>query len=284
MNKKFALIGLAGYIAPRHLKAIQEVGGHLVAALDIADSVGILDQYFPDCAFFTDEFAFYDFLMAKEPVDYLVVCSPNHLHEEHCYAGLKLNADVICEKPLTLTIESLAHLEEAQQYTQKHIYTILQLRLHPKLQQLKEAIEASPQEAADVQIDYFTPRGKWYHASWKGDTSKSGGIATNIGIHLFDLVVWLFGAVKDVQTERQTPTESIGIIELQNARVRWHLSIEPEVLPKRQMIINGVTHEFTDGFADLHTVSYRRILEGKGFDTSIVRPSIELVEKIRNTP
>ncbi|MFN8238762.1 MAG: Gfo/Idh/MocA family oxidoreductase [Chitinophagales bacterium] len=152
------------------------------------------------------------------------------------------------------------------------------------MQQLKEEMEAFPKEPADVHIEYFTPRGKWYHASWKGDTSKSGGIATNIGIHLFDLVVWLFGAVKDVQTERQTPTESIGIIELQNARVRWHLSIEPEVLPKRQLIINGVTHEFTDGFADLHTVSYRRILEGKGFDTSIVRPSIELVEKIRNTP
>ncbi|MBK9329815.1 MAG: Gfo/Idh/MocA family oxidoreductase [Sphingobacteriales bacterium] len=281
MTKKFALIGLAGYIAPRHLKAIKEVGGDLVAALDIADSVGILDPYFPDCAFFTEESAFYDFLMDKEPVDYLVVCSPNHLHEEHCYAGLKLNTDVICEKPLTLTTESLAHLEEAQQYTRKHIYTILQLRLHPKLQQLKEATEASPQEVADVQIEYFTPRGKWYHASWKGDISKSGGIATNIGIHLFDLVVWLFGDVKEVQTEKQTPTESIGTIELQNARVRWHLSIEPDVPPKRQMIINGVMHEFTDGFADLHTASYRRILEGKGFDTSIVRPSIELVEKIR---
>lgn len=284
MIKKFALIGLAGYIAPRHLKAIKEVGGHLVAALDIADSVGVLDQYFPDCAFFTDEFAFYDYLMDNEPVDYLVVCSPNHLHEEHCYAGLKLNADVICEKPLTLTVESLTRLEEAQQYTGKHIYTILQLRLHSKLIHLKEEIDAAPDNVFDVSIEYFTPRGKWYHASWKGDISKSGGIATNIGIHLFDLAVWLFGEVIEVQTDMHSATESIGTLRLQRATVRWHLSIESGVSAKRQMIVNGVPHEFTEGFADLHTASYLRILEGNGFDTSIVRPSIELVEKIRKAP
>ena len=282
MNKKFALIGLAGYIAPRHLKAIKEVGGQLVAALDIADSVGVLDQYFPDCAFFTEEFAFYDFLMDKQPVDYLVVCSPNHLHEEHCYAGLKLNADVICEKPLTLTLHSLDHLLEAEQYTQKHIFTILQLRLHPKLIQLKQEIEADPDKVFDVSIEYFTPRGKWYHASWKGDIRKSGGIATNIGIHLFDLAVWLFGAVRELHTENQTATESAGTLHLQRATVSWHLSIESSVTAKRQLIINGVPHEFTDGFADLHTEAYRQILDGRGFRMEEVRPSIGIVEKIRN--
>jgi len=282
MTKQFAIIGAAGYIAPRHLKAIKEVGGNLVAALDIADSVGVLDAYFPDCEFFKDEFAFYDFLMDKSPVDFLVVCSPNHLHEEHCYAGLKLNADVICEKPLTLTLESLNNLIEAESYTNKNIYTILQLRLHPMLLQLKNEIENSNKENYEVSIEYFTPRGKWYHNSWKGDLRKSGGIATNIGIHLFDLVGWLFGDLNAVSVQKNTNTECIGNMQLKHANVLFHLSIEQHIQPRRVLVIDGKTHEFTDGFADLHTQSYQNILHEKGFTTTDVKPSIDIVEKVRN--
>lgn len=282
MKKQFALIGAAGYIAPRHLKAIKEAGGNLVAAYDIADAVGILDAYFPDCDFFTDEFAFYDFLMHKNPVDYLVVCSPNYLHEEHCYAGLKLNADVICEKPLALTSESLQNLLNAESYTNKHIYTILQLRLHPMLMELKKEIEVSEKEQHEVKIEYFTPRGKWYHNSWKGNLKKSGGIATNIGIHLFDLVTWLFGNVNEISVEKNSATENSGNLQLEKASVYWNLSIESSLSPKRQITINYKTYEFTDGFADLHTVSYQHILNNKGFTISDVKPSVDIVERIRN--
>lgn len=278
----FAIIGAAGYIAPRHLKAIKEVNGNLVAALDIADSVGILDTYFPSCEFFTDEFAFYDFLMDKTSIDYLVVCSPNYLHEEHCYAGLKLNADVICEKPLALTIESLQNLTDAETYTHKHIYTILQLRLHPMLLALKQEIEGSDKEHYEVSIEYVTPRGSWYHKSWKGDVKKSGGIATNIGIHLFDLASWLFGDVREINVEKNSETESIGNISMQKAEVRWHLSIENNLPAKRQIIIDGKPYEFTEGFADLHTASYREILNKKGFTIDVVKPSVDIVERIRN--
>jgi UDP-N-acetyl-2-amino-2-deoxyglucuronate dehydrogenase len=282
MSKKFALIGAAGYIAPRHLKAIKEVGGNLVAAFDIADSVGVLDAYFPDCNFFTDEFTFYDFLMDKQSIDYLVVCSPNHLHEEHCYAGLKLNADVICEKPLALTIESLQNLSDAESYTNKRIYTILQLRLHPTLFALKKEIETSTIEKHDVVIEYFTPRGKWYHASWKGNTKKSGGIATNIGIHLFDLATWLFGDINEISVEQNTDISSTGLLSLQGAEVRWNLSIEPNKSAKRQITVNGKTIEFTSGFADLHTASYQEILKNKGFTINDIKPSVSIVETIRN--
>jgi UDP-N-acetyl-2-amino-2-deoxyglucuronate dehydrogenase len=281
-QKKFALIGAAGYIAPRHLKAIKEVGGNLVAAYDIADTVGILDAYFPDCAFFLEEFAFYDFLMDTCPVDYIVVCSPNHLHEAHCYAGLKLNATVICEKPLALTLESLQHLADAETYTDKRIYTILQLRLHPMLIQLKKELQASTTARHEVFVEYFTPRGKWYHASWKGDIKKSGGIATNIGIHLFDLVGWLFGEVKNISVSQNNETESTGTLQLERANVKWHLSINSALSPKRQLIIDGKTYEFTDGFTDLHTESYREILNNNGFTIRDVQPSVDIVEKIRN--
>jgi UDP-N-acetyl-2-amino-2-deoxyglucuronate dehydrogenase len=283
MQKQFAIIGAAGYIAPRHLKAIKEVGGNLAAAYDVSDTVGILDSFFPDCEFFTDEFAFYDFLMDKCPVDYLVVCSPNHLHEEHCYAGLKLNADVICEKPLALSAESLQNLLDAESYTNKHIYTILQLRLHPMLLDVKKEMEASAIENHEVSVEYFTPRGKWYHASWKGDIKKSGGIATNIGIHLFDLVSWLFGDVKEISIDKNNDTESAGILQLEKANVHWNLSIDSSLSPKRQISIDGKTYEFTEGFADLHTASYREILNGKGFTIHDVKPSVDIVERIRNT-
>lgn len=278
MTKKFAIIGTAGYIARRHLKAIKDVGGNLLAALDISDSVGILDAYFPDCEFFKDEYAFYDFLI-ENPIDYLVVCSPNYLHEEHCYAGLKLNADVICEKPLTLTVESLNNLIEAENYTNKNIYTILQLRLHPMLQQLKNEILLT--KKYEVEIIYNTPRGKWYHNSWKGDVQKSGGIATNIGIHLFDLVGWLFGDLISVDVEKNTSTNCIGSLELTFASVKFYLSIEQENEPRRLMVVDGKSYEFTDGFTELHTQAYQQILNQNGFTTSIVKPSIDIVEKIR---
>ncbi len=283
MSKQFAIIGAAGYVAPRHLKAIKEVGGNLAAAYDIADTVGILDNYFPDCEFFTDEFAFYDFLMDKNPVDYLVVCSPNHLHEEHCYAGLKLNANVICEKPLALSVESLQNLLDAESYTNKHIYTILQLRLHPMLVNLKKEMDASTKEVHEVSIEYFTPRGKWYHESWKGDVKKSGGIATNIGIHLFDLAAWLFGDVKEVSVEKNTSTENSGFLQLEKASVRWHLSIDASLSPKRQITIDGKMYEFTEGFSDLHTASYNEILNNKGFTIDDVKTSVDIVERIRTT-
>lgn len=282
MQKQFAIIGTAGYIASRHLKAIKEVGGNLAAAYDIADAVGILDAYFPDCEFFTDEFAFYDFLMDKCPVDYLVVCSPNHLHEEHCYAGLKLNADVICEKPLALTVESLQNLSNAESYTNKHIYTILQLRLHPMIVALRNEIASSTTEMHEVFIEYYTPRGKWYHNSWKGDEKKSGGIATNIGIHLFDLACWLFGEMKDLTVESNSLTENSGTLQLEHANVSWKLSIDRSLAPKRQLTINGKTFEFTEGFADLHTASYQEILNNKGFTINDVKPSVDIVERIRN--
>lgn len=281
MQKKFALIGVAGYIAPRHLKAIKETGGELVAAYDLSDRVGILDAYFPDCEFFTNEFDFYDYLMDKNPVDYLVVCSPNYLHEEHCYAGLKLNADVICEKPLALHLSSLENLHEAQTYTNKKIYTLLQLRLHPMLVKLKKELNLNATERYDVSIEYYTPRGKWYHKSWKADVKKSGGIATNIGIHLFDLASWLFGSVQEIEVEKNNAFESSGKLKLAHANVSWKLSIEQSVVPKRQMIINEKVYEFTEGFSDLHTASYQAILQQKGFTIDEVKPSVEIAERIR---
>lgn len=277
--KKFALIGLAGYIAPRHLKAIQAVGGELVAALDIADSVGILDAYFPQCEFFTNESDFYDYLLDHVSVDYLVVCSPNHLHEEHCLAGLKLNATVICEKPLGLTTESLRNLAEAENYTEKKIYTILQLRLHPMLQEIKQQLTAGKHQ---VQITYFTPRGKWYHKSWKGDFEKSGGIATNIGIHLFDLSYWLFGNILSLDVIENSDTESKGRMELEHAQVEWHLSIAAGHTAERRITIDGKSYAFTEGFSDLHTASYEQILQNNGFGIPEVMPSVDMVERIRN--
>ena len=253
----------------------------MVAALDVSDSAGVLDTYFINCKFFTDEFAFYDFLLDTCRVDYLVVCSPNYLHEEHCRNGLKLNADIICEKPLTLTLESLESLKEAESYTDKRIYTILQLRLHPVLQELKSKL-INVATGHEIELKYFTPRGDWYHHSWKGDEKRSGGIATNIGIHFFDLLVWLFGDVKNIFPEIQTTTESKGILELEHANINWHLSIEKENLPLRYLKIDDREYNFTDGFQNLHTACYEQILAGKGFTTKDVEASIFITETIRN--
>ncbi len=280
----FALIGAAGYIAPRHLKAIKDTGGNLLAAYDISDSVGVLDTYFPACNFFTDEFEFYNRLLDDLKVDYIVICSPNYMHAEHCRNALKLGVDIICEKPLVLTLQELEELQELEILTQKKIYTILQLRLHPAVLQLKKELEerADSEQRYQVRIEYFTPRGKWYHASWKGIQEKSGGIATNIGIHLFDLVSWLFGAPTSIQVQENTALVSSGKLILKHADVEWNLSIDSTAAPRRQIEINNKTYAFTEGFAALHTQSYEEILQKKGFTTGDVKPSIEIVEKIRN--
>lgn len=288
--KRFAIIGVAGYVAPRHLKAISETGNVLVAAMDKSDSVGILDQYFPDTAFFT-EFERFERYLARlknkgEGIDYLVVCTPNYLHDSHVRFGLRLGADVICEKPLVLNPHNVAAIEAEEKLTGKKVYTILQLRLQPVLIALKQQLEQQKQHRR-VTLEYITPRGKWYQYSWKGDISKSGGLATNIGIHLFDLLIWLFGEVKQVELLQNQTDKISGILELEQATVNWKLSIDSEDLKDksqksyRLLEVDGEKIEFDNGFHELHTKSYEEILQGKGFSTNDIRSSIEVVTKLR---
>ena len=274
----FALIGAAGYIAPRHLEAIKAVGGNLIAALDPHDSVGILDRYFPECHFFT-EFERFDRFCDKHQIDYVSVCSPNYLHDAHCKFALRIGANVICEKPLVLTEENLDFLELMEEKSGKKIYAILQLRYHPSMKNKKF------DGKNEVKINYFTPRGYWYHYSWKGDLAKSGGLATNIGIHLFDLVLNKFGnytyyALNDLCSD--PAKEIIGEIYLINAKVDFKLSIKPNREPMRVFSINGEDYHFNNGFNELHTKCYEEILDGRGFGIEDVRPSIRLTESIRN--
>lgn len=295
--KNFAITGVGGYIAPRHLKAIKETGNRLVAALDINDSVGVLDSYFPDTAFFTSAEKFEQYLqqlkVSETPVDYLAVCSPNHVHEEHVLMGFRAGADVICEKPVVLTPESLTLLEKAAMASGKRVSTIMQLRLHPSIVALKERISKEPvlqRYAVDVQ--YITARGQWYHNSWKGDISKSGGIATNIGIHLFDMLLWLFGVVKENQVSLHTAEKAAGKLVLEKADVNWALSIDKNDLPVsvrndqkrifRSLKINNEEIDFSDGLMTLHTASYEAILAGNGFCLKTTAPSVRLATDIRN--
>lgn len=295
--KNFALIGAAGFIAPRHLKAIKETGNNLIAALDKHDNVGILDSYFPDADFFT-EFERFDRHLDKlkrkgEKIDYISICSPNYLHDAHIRYALRCGAHAICEKPLVLNPWNLDGLTEIEKETGKRVYTILQLRLHPSIIALRERIRNGPaNKIYDIDLQYMTSRGHWYHSSWKGDTSKSGGIATNIGIHFFDMLIWVFGDVKNVQVTESSPDHASGVIELQRARVNWFLSINYDHIPEavkskgkrtyRSMLMEGEEIEFSDGFTDLHTRSYQEILKGNGFSLADARPSIELAHKIRN--
>jgi len=287
MLKRFAIIGVAGYIAPRHLKAIQAVGGEVVAAYDPHDAVGVLDAYFPNAAFFT-EYERFDRHLEKlkrngSIVDYVVVCSPNYLHDAHCRFGLRYGANVICEKPLVLRSVNAQALMEIQQESLGHIFTILQLRLHPEIQQLKKEIEAKD-KIFDIELTYLTPRGSWYYASWKGDESKSGGVATNIGIHFFDMLIWIFGKVQFVQVHQRSFDRVSGYLKLEKATIKWYLSIarmENNASPTRKLIINGRTIDFSSGFDDLHLKSYEHILHNQGFGIDETIPSIELVEKIR---
>jgi UDP-N-acetyl-2-amino-2-deoxyglucuronate dehydrogenase len=295
--KNFALIGAGGYIAPRHMKAIKDTGNNLIAALDKNDSVGILDSYFPEADFFT-EFERFDRHIEKQKrkgikTDFVSVCSPNYLHDSHIRFGLRVGANVICEKPVVLNPWNIDALEEIEKETGNKIFTILQLRLHPAIIALKEKVEREKKEKKYlINLDYITSRGHWYFSSWKGDIQKSGGIATNIGIHFFDMLMWIFGEVKESTVLKHSKDTSSGILELENASVNWRLSIDENQLPAeiksegkrtfRVLNIDGKSFEFSDGFTELHTKSYAEILAGNGFPISETRKAIELVHNIRN--
>ncbi len=298
MAYNFALTGASGYIAPRHLKAIKETGNKLVAAVDPHDSVGILDSYFEDVRFFS-EFERFDrhieMLRRKGDqyrVHYVSICSPNYLHDAHCRFALRVGADAICEKPLVLNPWNIDALSEIEQENQKKIYTVLQLRVHPSIIELKNTLgRKQEKKKKDICLTYITSRGPWYLVSWKGQQDRSGGLATNIGIHFFDMLIWLFGNVLESEVHLSTPSKIGGYIELQNAGVKWFLSIDRNDLPAeiaaagqrtfRSITVNGKEIEFSGGFTDLHTIVYKDILAGKGYGLEDARPSIELVHGIR---
>jgi len=295
--KNFAIIGAGGYIAPRHMKAIKDTGNTLIAALDKHDSVGIMDSYFPDADFFT-EFERFDRHLEKlkrqgSKTDFVSVCSPNYLHDAHIRFGLRIGANVICEKPVVLNPWNIEALMEIEKETGGEVFTILQLRLHPAIIALKEKIAAAPADKKHtVNLQYITSRGHWYHTSWKGDMEKSGGIATNIGVHFFDMLLWVFGAVKESKVTEHTAQTASGQLELEKANVNWMLSIDANILPDeakaagkrtfRTLTIDGEGFEFSDGFTELHTKSYEEILRGNGFRIKETKAAIELVHKIRN--
>ena len=295
--KNFALIGVAGYIAPRHLQAIRDTKNNLVAALDKFDTVGILDSYFPSADFFT-EFERFDRHLDKQrrqgnKIDYVTICTPNYLHDSHIRFAMRHQADAICEKPLVLNPWNVDALEEIEKETGKKVFTILQLRLHPSIIALKKEVEASSKDKIfDVDLTYITSRGHWYQTSWKGDTTKSGGVATNIGIHFFDMLAWVFGDLKKSTVHLLSADSAAGVLEFGKARVRWFLSIDYNNVPDdlkakgkrtyRSLTMEGREIEFSDGFSDLHTKSYQHILEGNGFGLKEARPSIQTVYEIRN--
>lgn len=296
--KSFGLIGAAGYIAPRHMKAIRDTNNQLVAALDPSDSVGVIDSYFPEASFFT-EFERFDRHVDKlrrkgNGLDYVAICSPNYLHDAHIRFALRTQADAICEKPLVLNPWNVDALAEIERETGKRIYNILQLRLHPAIIALREKIAAAPPDQVfDVDLTYLTSRGRWYGISWKGDIGKSGGIATNIGVHFFDMLGWVFGPLQDNTVHIHRPDVAAGMLTYRQARVRWFLSINADYLPPeaqaagkrtyRSITIAGEELEFSDGFTDLHTDSYRHILSGGGFGLEDARACIETVHEIRQT-
>jgi UDP-N-acetyl-2-amino-2-deoxyglucuronate dehydrogenase len=294
--KNFALIGAGGYIAPRHMRAIKDTGNNLLAALDKHDSVGILDSYFPSANFFT-EFERFDRHLEKlkrqgTKTDFVSVCSPNYLHDSHIRFGLRIGADVICEKPIVLNPWNIDALLEIEKETGKNIYTILQLRLHPAIIALKEKIDAAPAtKRYAINLQYITSRGNWYHASWKGDIQKSGGIATNIGVHFFDMLMWIFGPLKENNVILHTADTAKGNLVLEKANINWMMSIDANALPPeikaagkrtyRILSIDGDEFEFSDGFTELHTRSYEEIIKGNGFRISETRAAIQLVHDIR---
>jgi UDP-N-acetyl-2-amino-2-deoxyglucuronate dehydrogenase len=295
----FALIGAAGYIAPRHMKAIKDTGNNLVVALDPFDSVGTMDKFFPQADFFTEPERFdryLDKLRRKGPgkqVDYVSICSPNYLHDAHIRLALRNDAHAICEKPIVLNPWNIDALQEIEKESGRKIFTILQLRHHPALIGLKNKIAQGPKDKVyDVDLTYLTSRGRWYFISWKGNIQKSGGVATNIGVHFFDMLSWIFGKVKDVQVTISKPEKISGYLELEQARVNWKLSLDAndiptEILEKKQFTyrsirVEGEEIEFSDGFTDLHTLSYQKILAGEGYGLEAARNSIEIVHKIRN--
>ncbi|MFN3951084.1 MAG: Gfo/Idh/MocA family protein [Thermaurantimonas sp.] len=296
--KNFALIGAAGFIAPRHLKAIMETGNTLLAALDPFDSVGIMDSYFPDAAFFTEPERFDRHLdklrrQGDHKIDYVSICSPNYLHDAHIRLALRNGAHAICEKPIVLNPWNVESLKVIEEETGLRIYTILQLRLHPALIALREKVLSGPADKVyDIKLTYITSRGKWYYTSWKGNLSKSGGIATNIGVHFYDMLTWIFGDVRENVVHIHTHDRASGYLELDRARVRWFLSINADTLPEaakakgartyRSITVDGEEIEFSEGFTDLHTRSYEAILAGQGFTLDEAAKAIKIVHDIRN--
>lgn len=298
--KRFALIGAAGYIAPRHMKAIKDLGGTLVAAYDKSDSVGIIDSISPDSEFFTEfeRFSHYIYKLQRQEdtrVDYISICSPNYLHLSHITLSLRMGCDVICEKPLVLSVDDLKEIQLVEKETGKRLYNILQLRLHDAVISLKSKIDQelleNPEKQYDCEIQYITSRGKWYQESWKGDTNKSGGIATNIGVHFFDLLYHLFGEPTYNEKDFQGSHSSKGKLKFKNANVNWFLSVNSDDLPEevkgkqptfRAIKIGDDLVEFSKGFTDLHTISYKEVLEGRGFGIEEATCCIEMTESIRN--
>jgi len=295
--KNFILIGAAGYIAPRHLKAIKETGNQLIAAYDPYDGVGIMDSYFPQADFFT-EFERFDRHIEKlkrsgVKIDYVSICSPNYLHDAHIRFGLRIGADVICEKPIVLNPWNLEALIDLEKEYKNNVYTILQLRYHQSILDLKKRVEKeSKNKIYDIDLTYITSRGNWYFTSWKGDESKSGGIATNIGVHFFDMLQWIFGEMESLTVIEKSKDTNSGTLTLKQARVNWFLSINSNNLPEeaknnglttyRILSIEGEQIEFSKGFTDLHTVSYQNILNGNSYGLSDAKNSIEIVSQIRN--
>jgi UDP-N-acetyl-2-amino-2-deoxyglucuronate dehydrogenase len=294
--KKFALIGSGGYIAPRHMKAIKDTGNDMLASVDKHDSVGIMDSYFPNAAFFT-EFERFDRHVEKlkyngNKIDFFSICSPNYLHDAHMRFALRYGADVICEKPLVLNPWNIDGLEEIEKQTGRKIYTILQLRLHPNVIALKQKVDAAPKDKFyEFDLTYITSRGSWYYTSWKGDVEKSGGIATNIGVHFFDMLTWIFGDVLHNDVNVHTHDRAGGVLHFTKAKIRWFLSINADTLPDnvkskgqktfRSCNVDGEELEFSDGFTELHTLSYQNILNGQGFELNSSRKAIEIVHHIR---
>lgn len=297
--KNFAMIGAAGYIAPRHMKAIKDTGNNLVAALDKNDSVGIIDSHFPDADFFVEyeRFDRHIDLLKREGtnIDYVSIASPNYLHDSHIRFALRQGAHAICEKPLVLNPHNIDALKHVEEETGNNIYNILQLRLHPSIIALRERVAAeisiNPKKVFEVDLTYLTSRGHWYFTSWKGDEHKSGGIATNIGVHFYDMLGWVFGDIKKNEAHLKQADANAGYLEFEHAKVRWFLSVNYEYIPEevkaagqrtyRSITVDGNEIEFSGGFTELHTKSYEHILEGKGFCLEEARKSIEIVSNIR---
>ena len=300
-KKNFALIGASGYIAPRHMKAIKETDNNLIAALDPYDGIGIMDSYFPEASFFT-EFERFDRFVDKwhreqeKKIEYIGITTPNYLHDAHIRFALKSGADAICEKPLVLNPHNIDQLKVIENETEKKVYNILQLRLHPSIIALKEKVsnelKSNPEKVYDIDLTYLTSRGKWYFQSWKGDEAKSGGIASNIGVHFYDMLCWIFGDVEENIVHLKTPDTNAGSFKLKNANVRWFLSVNYDYIPEdikekgmttyRSITVDGEEIEFSSGFTDLHTVSYQEILKGNGFGLDEAYGSIRTVSTIRN--
>jgi len=297
----FGLLGVGGFVAPRHLDAIRDTGNRLIAACDPYDSVGVMDSYFPDAAFFTEVERFDRFLEKRrreggeKTVDYVSICSPNYLHDAHVRLALRVNAHAICEKPLVVNPWNLDQLQALEQEYDTSILTVLQLRYLPALLEFKEQLEKNPPSTKkNVVLTYITRRGRWYRHSWKGSEEKSGGLATNIGIHLFDMMLWVFGGVSEFEIQVREPNRIGGTMELEHANVHWFLSIDENDLPQgvrdegghayRSLLVDDERIEFSTGFRDLHTTVYREVIAGRGYGIEDARPSIELAYRVRTQP